>query len=172
MSLASSPPLQRGRCAPRGEGICARRDQFGISSRADLGAFRRAVQPPARSCARLCATQGMSPASHDGIARTHAALSAAARGRRRRAPASSRWRIRLPASLRRAPESPAHPLVARITGTRIVLINRKPSSVFLLVRSDRVRLIVLSLEIALEIVTKHDDLVAVKGHNRFLGGGR
>lgn len=28
------------------------------------------------------------------------------------------------------PDLPAHPLVARVTGTRIVLVNRKPSSVF------------------------------------------
>ncbi len=28
------------------------------------------------------------------------------------------------------PNLPAHPLVARISGTRIVLVNRKPSSVF------------------------------------------
>lgn len=28
------------------------------------------------------------------------------------------------------PDLPAHPLVARITGTRIVLVNRKPISMF------------------------------------------
>lgn len=28
------------------------------------------------------------------------------------------------------PNLPAHPLIARITGTHIVLVNRKPSSVF------------------------------------------